>query len=133
MKKTNVKNIKKTTKQLPLAIGSFDIIHKGHWNLLKKVIGKEFNVLLIINSPKTNTYFNTTEQRINNIATLNPKNIYVFDVKKNNYSDQVFINKVLKHINPSQIIVGSNFKFGKNASGTIDKLIKKLNVLVNKF
>ena len=130
-KKRNYKQIKKSNKhQLPLVIGSFDIIHKGHWNLLKNVLNSDFNILLIVNSPKTKTYFNTNEQRIKNLEILNPKCIYVLDVRDNNYTHTQFINKVLKPINPSKIVVGSNFRFGKNAIGTIDLLIKDFDVVV---
>ena len=130
-KKHNYKQIKKVSKnQLPLVIGYFDIIHQGHWNLLKEVLNTDFNILLIVNSPKTKTYFNTTEQRINNLEILNPKCIYVLDVYKHNYTHTQFINKVLKEINPSVIVVGSNFRFGEDAIGTIDTLIKDFNVIV---
>ena len=121
----NYKQIKKSNKvQLPLVIGSFDIIHKGHWNLLSRVINKDFNVLIIINSPKTKTYFNTLEQRINNLSVFSPTNIYVLDIKNKNYTHVEFIKKVLKYINPSEIIVGKNFKFGKYASGNNKYLSK---------
>ena len=130
-KKHQSKQIKNQDKnRLPLVIGSFDVVHKGHWKLLESVIGNDFNVLLIINSPKTKTYFNICTQRISNLETLKPNNIYVLDVSKHNYSANDFIDKVLKSINPSSIIVGSNFCFGKNATGTIDQLIKHFNVLV---
>ena len=121
----NYKQIKKSNKvQLPLVIGSFDIIHKGHWNLLSQVINKDFNVLIIINSPKAKTYFNTLEQRLNNLSVFSPTNIYVLDIKNKNYTHVEFIKKVLKYINPSEIIVGKNFKFGKNAVGNNKYLSK---------
>ena len=130
-KKRKSKQIKKSkTNRLPLVIGSFDIIHKGHWNLIKSVLNSDFNILLIINSPKTKTYFNTNEQRSKYLEVLNPKCIYILDVRKNNYTHKDFVNKVLKRIRPSKIIVGSNFRFGRNAAGTIDCLLEDFDVIV---
>jgi len=40
----------KISKNLPLIIGSFDILHKGHKKLFDKVKSNKFNVILISDS-----------------------------------------------------------------------------------
>lgn len=114
--------------QLPLVIGSFDVIHKGHAEIFKRVHKEQFNVLLVINSPKTITLFNTLNGRIKTLINLNPNAIYYFDVSKNNLSAEDFISKILLQISPIEIIVGDDFKFGNGVNGNVDTLKKHFNV-----
>ena len=114
----------KINKNLPLVIGTFDVLHKGHKKLFDQVKPNKFNVILIINSPNKKEWFSSLLIRYGNINTFHPKKIYFFDAKQNNISAIDFIKHYLKILCPSKIIVGSDFKFGKNQSGNI-KLLKK--------
>jgi len=95
----------------PLVIGYFSCVHVMHSQLLN--MNHHFNVLTFKDFyTKNSKAIYTFEQRIANIAKYKPVNIYVFDLNKHNMTAQDFVYKVLKTINPSEIIVGSDFKFG---------------------
>ncbi len=117
-------------KKLPLIIGSFDVIHKGHKKLFNECKPNNFNVLIIINLPNKKKYFNDLSSRKKNIDFFKPKNIFAFDVHVNNMEAVDFIQNILLSIKPSTIIVGDDFKFGRNANGDVN-LLKKFFLVKN--
>ena len=131
--KQEIKSLKTKSKSLPLIIGCFDVIHKSHKKLFDKVKPNSFNVLLIKNSPNKGEYIHPLNLRIAIIQQLKPKNIYIFDVNKNNIKAEQFIQDYLMPINPNRIIIGSDFKFGKNLKGNVKLLEKYFPVTVIKY
>ena len=131
--KQEIKSSKTKNNSLPLIIGCFDVIHKQHKKLFDKVKPNSFNVLLIINSPNKGEYVHPLDLRINIIQQLQPNTIYIFDVNKNNVSAEHFIQNYLIPINPSKIVIGSDFKFGKNLKGDVKLLEKHFIVDVIKY
>lgn len=119
-----------TSNNLDLIIGTFDIVHCGHKKLFDCVKGKKFNVLLIVNSPNKEKHINNLVNRISNIVKLKPNIIYLFDVSQSNLSYIDFVNKILLKIYPQRIIVGKNFKYGKDAKGSIKYLTNFFNVKI---
>ncbi|MGL5246236.1 MAG: riboflavin kinase [Mycoplasmoidaceae bacterium] len=117
--KKNMKDIKN------LAIGEFDLIHKGHEKILKD---KNISILTFINNPnKKHSIFNDN-YKINQIKKLRPEWIFIYDISNKNISAKKFIDIFLMKINPKKIIVGSDFKFGKNAKGNTNLLKKYFNL-----
>jgi riboflavin kinase/FMN adenylyltransferase len=57
----------KFQKNLPLVIGFFDGVHKGHLNLFKKINSK-FNVLTFENVPAKNKTIFTLAARLTNLS-----------------------------------------------------------------
>lgn len=104
-----LKQIKQS--DLPLVIGFFGTIHVKHSELLSKY--HNFNVLTFKNIPNKISLY-TDDERLDNISKFDPSNIYVLDLAKYNMTAKDFINKILCEINPSEILVGSDFVFGSD-------------------
>ncbi|MGL4616749.1 MAG: riboflavin kinase [Mycoplasmoidaceae bacterium] len=117
--KKKIKNVKK------LVIGEFDLIHKGHEKLLKE---KDISILTFINNPNKKKSIFNFNYKINQLQKLEPEKIFIYDISRGNISSKKFIEFFLKRINPKKIIVGSDFKFGKNAKGDVNLLKKYFNV-----
>ena len=110
-----------------LILGHFNLLHFGHFKLFSSL--KDYSFLIFTNNPSKQKIPYSLEERIENIARFNPKRIYVYNILKNNIDAISFINDVLKKINPSTIIVGSDFCFGRNRSGNVSLLKKYFNVI----
>ncbi|MEG0992152.1 MAG: riboflavin biosynthesis protein RibF [Malacoplasma sp.] len=109
-----------------LIIGQFEFIHKGHLHLFSNL--DKFSFLTFKNNPSKNAYFFDFDNRINNLEKFNPEYIFIFDILEHNMNALEFINTYLKEINPKNIIVGSDFHFGKDKIGDINLLSKYFNV-----
>ena len=140
MKIFNNLNVPKKYKRSSLAIGNFDGVHKGHQKVFKhsKIFAKKnksrFGILTF--SPLPVMFFN---KKIKNyrLASEDEKFIllkkygvdFVINVKFNRQFSKIsaenFIKKIIfKKINPKQVFVSSNFKFGNKRKGNLH-LLKK--------
>ncbi|MDC6447600.1 bifunctional riboflavin kinase/FAD synthetase [Alphaproteobacteria bacterium] len=125
-------------KNLCLTIGNFDGIHKGHQSVIKKLIeeSKESKLksALMTFTPHPKTFFGHSKN-IFNITTKNEKlnllqemglDIYVdfeFDEELANLSADDFIQKIIiEKLNVKKIVIGSDFKFGKDRKGNLKTL-----------
>ena len=125
--------IKKT--RMPLIIGGFDVIHKGHMSLFNETTPDEFCVLIIDNIPRKKQNFNSLEDRIENVKKLRPKIIFIYDVNNCNMTAIDFVKNILTKIAPSQVIIGSDFMFGidfKNGSDLLSSYFKVKPIPCNK-
>lgn len=120
-----------------LAIGVFDGLHKGHMKLLntaKKLAGKNGFAVMTFNPHPTFVLKGKTQasklifspqERVKKLQLIGANKIRLQKFDKNfaNKSPENFI-KFLKKLLPDlkYIVVGENFRFGKNASGNIDWL-----------
>lgn len=98
---------------LPLVIGYFGCIHKKHCQLLTK--HKVFNILTFepFKTKKTHELYDLST-RLVCLQSFWPQNIFVFSIQEDNLNGRQFIKKYLQKINPSKIVVGSNFCFGRD-------------------
>jgi len=140
MKIFNKLNITKKYKNSTLAIGNFDGVHKGHQKVFeqaKKYATKKkikFGVLTF--TPMPLVFFN---KKITNhkIVSENQKFIlfkkykvdFVLNIKFNKNFSKIyakdFIEKIIyKKINPKQVFVSNNFKFGNRRKGNVNLLAK---------
>ncbi|MDR1234709.1 MAG: hypothetical protein LBJ97_01345 [Mycoplasmataceae bacterium] len=116
---------------IPLVIGFFDGIHKGHMKLFKGLSKNKFNVLTFTNVPnKNNDFLYSVQKRIDDLNCLLPNNIFLLDLHNHNMLSMSFVYQLLKTIKPSTIIVGQDFRFGKNRHGDILQLRKYFKVSV---
>lgn len=126
--------------QIPVAatIGSFDAIHLGHRKLIQETISvaKQNNLSSalitfsvhprkIISSDKTGLIVYPMPLRLELIERCGVDIVYIieFDQKFSEQSANEFIEDFLiKKIGVECLIIGSDFRFGKNRKGTIDDL-----------
>ena len=113
-------------------IGAFDGVHLGHQALINmaKSISSKYQILTFDPVPKK--YFDimhrllsTKDMKIDILSRFNPESVIFLnfeDVKDLNPKD--FCNILEKKLNTKSIVVGKDFKFGKNREGDVNFLIK---------
>ncbi|MDC0057607.1 riboflavin biosynthesis protein RibF [Pelagibacteraceae bacterium] len=133
------------TRNLCICIGNFDGIHLGHQYVIKKIINNteldnlKSAIMTFVPHPKIyfkkiNHNFNiiTNDYKKNFLNSLGVQNYIEYEFNKNlsNLDAINFIEKILvKQLNVKKIIVGKDFRFGKDRKGDT-ALLKKLS---NKF
>ena len=112
-------------------IGAFDGVHKGNIELINKTkeINKNFQIVTFDEIPKL--YFDKSLKPLldnknkNNIFNdLKPTNlIYLKFDEINQLSSDEFLKYLDINLRTKKIVVGKDFKFGKNRSGDVDNII----------
>ena len=112
-------------------IGAFDGVHKGHIELINKTkeINKNFQIVTFDEIPKL--YFDKSLKPLldnknkNNIFNdSKPTNlIYLKFDEINQLSSDEFLKYLDINLRTKKIVVGKDFKFGKNRSGDVDNII----------
>lgn len=120
-----------------IAIGNFDGVHLGHRVLIERLVDEACKNGLdsIVYTFKTNTHSEnkilcSNEERDKLISNQNVDYIYVQDFTEtfSNLKANEFVEDVLiKKFRAKKVIVGFNFRFGKNASGDISVLKELLS------
>ena len=121
-----------------LTIGNYDGIHLGHQAILKKLISesKSNNILSSVMTfePHPREFF-SPKLAPKRIISLREKLEYFDELKIDhvfivNFNDEFsrksyldFIEILKKNIQAKKIIIGNDFRFGKQREGNIDKLI----------
>jgi len=130
------------SRNLCLCIGNFDGIHLGHQHVIRKIIknSKSDNLKSAIMTfiPHPKIYFKKTESNFNIITNTYKKNFlkslgvenyieYKFNKTLSNLDAVDFIEKILvKQLSVKKIVVGKDFRFGKDRKGDT-ALLKKLS------
>jgi len=112
-------------------IGAFDGLHRGHIELIKKTkeIDNNFQIVTFNEIPKI--YFD------NNLKPLLDKNnrniifneykptnlIYLKFDEINEFSSDEFLKFLEINLNTNKIVVGKDFRFGKNRTGEVNNII----------
>lgn len=133
-----------------ITIGVFDGVHLGHQLLIKKTIElarqKEAKSLALTFDPLPEEFFRKEEgivltlpeekKEILRRLGINYTLILNFNDAVASLSKEEFCNKLLL-LNPVAIVVGEDFRFGKNAEGSVEDLkrafSKKAEVYVEKL
>ncbi len=132
-------------KNLCLCIGNFDGVHLGHQHLIKKIIkNAKLNQLrsaILTFVPHPKIYFNRNNDNFNIIMNDDKKKLlnllgvenyieYKFNKSLSSLDPKKFIEKILvQQLHIKKIVVGKDFRFGKDRAGDTT-LLKKLS---NKF
>ncbi len=124
-----------------IAIGAFDGVHQGHQTVIKQAIerSKMLNApsLVYTFDPPPRVYFQgaqtltTIEEKIAKFEKLRVDHVMIarFDQLYAKRSAYDFIDHLAK-LNPLEIMVGGDFRFGKDRKGDIKLLEKYFNVQV---
>ena len=129
-------------KNLCLCIGNFDGIHLGHQFLIKKIIknaqSNNLKSAMLTFVPHPKVYFKRTNDNFNIMTNEDKKNFlnllgvenyieYKFNKTLSSLDAKSFIEKILvQQLNIKKIVVGKDFRFGKDRKGDT-KLLKKLS------
>ena len=127
-----------TKDSLCLTIGNFDGFHNGHQEILKTLkkisIDKKLLSAVMSFDPHPRSFFNKDVNNFNIYTKKDKLNFlkdfgidifinFAFDKKLSEYSSNEFIDEILvKKLNIKNLIVGSDFKFGKDREGNVDIL-----------
>ena len=132
----NLSDVSKNPKAI--TVGNFDGVHKGHQALINKTkeISNENNVESVIFTfnklPKEIFSPDTVQRLYDNKVKESILSSYKIDTllsidfnEIKDYSADFFCEEILiKRLNAKYLIIGENFKFGKDRSGDIEKLRK---------
>lgn len=142
-----------SAKNPVLSIGTFDGVHLGHRNVLKKVVerAKAINGESVILSfwPHPRLFFEREKSNLKFLNTIEEKSILLESIGIDHFIilpfSEVFANLaaeqyieeiIYKKIHPSTVIIGYDHRFGKNGSGnfeTLSKLSSKFNFTAEKI
>jgi riboflavin kinase/FMN adenylyltransferase len=122
------------------ALGNFDGVHLGHKEIISKVIdisnSKNIPSGVLIFDPHPRNFFNPklddfilsdikTRSYLLEKTNLDFLGILKFDDFMSNLSPREFVKKIIKNrVGVSHLIVGYNFRFGKNREGDVEILSK---------
>ncbi len=111
-----------------LTVGKFDGIHKGHQKLLSYVAKEAkrnnlISIAIICSQNVTKLY--SEESNIEYIKSLGINYVIVIDFSEKFYKmdSDSFLSCLVKYYNMSYIVVGEDFKFGRNREGDINTII----------
>ena len=133
-------------QNLCITIGNFDGVHTGHYSVINKLIEEseksKLKTTVMSFTPHPKIFFGKSKNRFN-ITTKNEKldilkgmgiDIYIdfeFDNELANLSANDFIKKIiLKKLNVKKLVIGSDFKFGKDREGNLDTLRELSTTLI---
>ncbi len=116
-----------------ITIGNFDGLHLGHQKIistLKRESKKSWEKIAItfyphplhlIKPEKSPKMLFPIEKRVETLEKMGLDRIIVVNTNRKflNLSSEEFCNKFLIPLNPKIIVIGKNFKFGKNRSGDV--------------
>lgn len=127
---------------LSLLLGNFDGVHLGHQELIfeaKKEGEGKIAVLLFSDSPakfidngKEHRELTPLDKKISIFQSQGVDIAYILKAEKSLFalSPEEFIEKILKPINPSLIVVGEDYRFGYKAQGNPEILQKRFKTRV---
>ncbi len=126
-----ISKFKGSLKKNILSIGVFDGMHAGHQRIIRELVlraGEEKSksiVLTFYPNPDSQFLIYPVSHRLKLLSEMGVDVCIVVKFKKSlsNLDPEDFISKyILERIQPSEIIVGKNFRFGRKAEGDINLL-----------
>lgn len=131
-----------TLKSSVMTIGAFDGLHRGHQALIRNAVKRanELGVPSVVYTfdPPPRVFFQkkqllmTVDEKVELLKQYGVDYVVIASFNKvyANRTPLQFL-KEIKQYNPLEIIVGSNFTFGKDKQGDIHLLVKHYDVIVH--
>ena len=121
-----------------ITLGKFDGLHIGHQKLIREITNKQNNettksVLFTFEQLPQREYIYTEREKKDIVSRLgiDIMIVYPFDKTTRNMDAQVFLEEILvKQLGVRRIVVGKDFRFGKDRLGDAD-LLKELATYYN--
>ena len=127
-KHLDLQNIEALGKNSALVLGTFDGVHIGHRLLIEEGKKRQKNVAVLLiytNKKMTKDHqksgvLTSLEDRVNMFKELGVKTIYLLNLGDDllKLSPREFVNNVLIPLAPAEVMVGNDFRFGKDAKGS---------------
>lgn len=140
-----IENAPKVEQGRAVAIGFFDGVHWGHRAIFEELLRVAVQERLVSTALTFNrhpaellaanrapSFINTMEQRIERISLMGIDEIVVavFDLALANLPKDEFVSKILiESLGAKRVVVGSNFRFGKDREGDVRYLSLELERL----
>lgn len=134
-------NIKLEIPKSVIAIGTFDGVHRGHQTVLQELVNKSKNEnvpsVVYTFDPPPKSYFQgvpvltTLEEKISRIEQIGIDYLKVANFNEQYLKRSVddFIEEIAK-MNPLNIIVGNDFRFGHKRAGDVSLLSQYFKVTI---
>ncbi|MDA9636862.1 bifunctional riboflavin kinase/FAD synthetase [SAR86 cluster bacterium] len=141
--------------KLVATIGNFDGLHLGHKEIIKKMksigIANNLESLVIFTEPHAKEFFSANKDLSDQPTRISPWRdkfkrlkdnsidygfFLKFNTKLQKMTPENFIEEVLEKLNIQYLLIGDDFKFGKEREGDFDMLLswgKKNNIQVSKI
>ncbi|MCQ2787259.1 MAG: riboflavin biosynthesis protein RibF [Bacilli bacterium] len=135
---SSLTNVPKLNKKLCLCLGYFDGVHIAHQRLIneaKVTSDDQIGIITFDSGVKGKESITSLDDRLNLFKALKVDYVFVFSFSKafKNLSAEQFKKKFLDKVNPTSLIAGHDFKFGKNRQGDTTYLKKYYKVHVVDF
>ncbi|MCR4911785.1 MAG: riboflavin biosynthesis protein RibF [Bacilli bacterium] len=115
-------------KNLHLCLGYFDGLHLGHQKIINEALKNGVTGVMTFDNPPNfalgknivNCCLTSLYDKSVLLEDMGVKHLYILRMSKKllDTPRDVFVEKVLKAINPAAIYVGDDYRFGKDAKGT---------------
>lgn len=127
------KNIESLNEDIAICLGYFDGVHLGHQKLISEAVkNSKYKVSVLtfdkpisslINNGKSSEIITSLDDRFKVISRLNADYYFVMHIDNEflNMSSNDFIS-LLKKLNVKEVYVGEDFRFGKDAKGSLNEL-----------
>ena len=124
---------KSIKKPVILLIGYFDAMHRGHVRIISDLVlhAREVNMLPMILTfdtlsvkPGSNAHILTVNERLHRMASLGVRNVIMCNFERDirNMTAEDFISNIKDNFNVQAMLVGQDFRFGKDRLGNAEML-----------
>ncbi len=130
----STKKIKNNNPKV-VVLGKLETMHIGHISLIKKAkkisIENNYELVVMLFSQRKKNNFYSFEERMMFANKYKPDFYLEFNPNKKNLSKTYLeFNDYLKSINARTIVIGNDFRYGKNREGSFETLIDEFEVNV---